>query len=49
MLSKADQLVALRAQIRGLAGKYADRAYAPAPFVPVNSPRAIVQSLRLYF
>ena len=38
MLSKSDQLAALRAQMMELAGQYADLAYAPAPFVAGASP-----------
>ena len=38
MLSKADQLAALRAQMMELASQYADLAYAPAPFVAGESP-----------
>ncbi|MDP1912750.1 lipopolysaccharide biosynthesis protein RfbH [Brevundimonas sp.] len=38
MLSKTDQLAALRAQMMALAGQYADLAYAPAPFVAGASP-----------
>jgi len=37
MLSKTDQLAALRAQMMELAGQYADLAYAPAPFVAGES------------
>lgn len=37
MLSKTDQLAALRAQMMELAGQYADLAYAPAPFVAGDS------------
>ena len=37
MLSKTDQMAALRAQMMELAGQYADLAYAPAPFVAGDS------------
>jgi len=37
MLSKTDQLAALRAQIMALADQYAELAYAPAPFVAGES------------
>lgn len=37
MLSKTDQLAALRAQMMELAGQYAELAYAPAPFVAGDS------------
>jgi len=37
MLSKTDQLAALRAQMMALADQYAELAYAPAPFVAGES------------
>jgi len=37
MLSKTDQLAALRAQMMELAGQYAELAYAPGPFVAGDS------------